>query len=274
MGVKSSALQWIRKRGWMYGFDRLYFRFSRLRHKTANERFRATHPDFVLPPDYMLYEAYRLDYQAYYEDGKATARWLTEALSPHVPSHRLRILEWGCGPARIIRHLPALLPGADVQGTDYNAETVAWCQATIAGITFSRNGLMPPLAFPAERFDMVYALSVLTHLSEANHFHWLDELWRVLAPRGLALLTTQGTAFSNKLVAEERRAFDSGELVVRGGVPEGHRSFSAFQPRAFMLRLFENKWKVVEFREGGLEDWGPAQDTWIIQKTAVPDNKD
>src|ERR1700694_3977171 len=110
--LKNILLQWIRKLGWMKGFDRLYFSWNRLRNRKRNQQFKGSHPLVRLPPDYMLYEAYRLDYAAYYQDGADTAAWLVRQWSPFLPLAASRILEWGCGPARIIRHLPALLPEA------------------------------------------------------------------------------------------------------------------------------------------------------------------
>lgn len=264
--MKQILLRFIRKMGWMKRFDRLYFSWNRWRNAAANRQFRAAHPGVALPPDYILYEAYRLDYAAYYNDGAATAASLvaqwTAAGMPAAP----RILEWGCGPARIVRHLPALLPEASVSGTDYNEATIAWCRENIRGVQFDTNGLRPPLRYAPASFDVVYALSVFTHLSARNHGEWLDELRRILAPGGLLLLTTQGAAFSAKLTAAERQRFVEGHLVVRGQVQEGHRAYSAFQPESFMRSLFSERWKVVTFAAGTQQSWGPEQDTWIVQK--------
>jgi cyclopropane fatty-acyl-phospholipid synthase-like methyltransferase len=114
-------------------------------------------------------------------------------------------------------------------------------------------------------FDAVYALSVFTHLSENNHHKWLNELQRIIKPGGYLLITTQGDAFKNKLSELELVDFSNGLLVVRDKVKEGHRTFSAFQPESFMKSFLSN-WKLVKFIKGAIEDWGPEQDTWIVQK--------
>jgi hypothetical protein len=69
-----------------------------------------------LPPDYLLYESYGMRYAAYADGGKQAAEWLFGMVSPWLESFEadkrkpLSVLDWGCGPARMIRHLPDLLP--------------------------------------------------------------------------------------------------------------------------------------------------------------------
>src|ERR1700750_1381382 len=124
--LRNNLLYWIRKWGLMPLFDRFFFRFNQLRFSAANKRFRQEHPDFTLPPDYLLYEAYRLDAGAYYKDGRDTAAWVISKFNSSSVD-TATILEWGCGPARIVRHLPALLPHAAIHACDYNHETIDWC---------------------------------------------------------------------------------------------------------------------------------------------------
>lgn len=264
--MKQVLLRWVRQIGWMDGFDRLYFGWNRWRNRSRNAHFRATHPGVALPPDYMLYEAYRLDYEDYYKGGADTASGLVTQWKEHGLMPGAAILEWGCGPARIVRHLPALLPDAAIFGTDYNKNTIEWCRQHIKGVQFDTNELEPPLRYEANRFDLVYAVSIFTHLSEKNHTDWLDELHRIIKPGGLLMFTTQGKAFTAKLSRKEKEVFDKGGLVVRAQVQEGHRSYSAFQPEAFMRALFKDRWREVEFIAGTAQSWGIAQDTWIVQK--------
>jgi SAM-dependent methyltransferase len=41
-------------------------------------------------------------------------------------------------------------------------------------------------------FDLIYAISVLTHLREDDHIEWLEELHRIAKPDAVLLLTTFG----------------------------------------------------------------------------------
>ncbi|RYY89662.1 MAG: class I SAM-dependent methyltransferase [Chitinophagaceae bacterium] len=264
--VKRFVLRSMRALGLAPLADRIWFAINRLRFRAKNQRFRAANPELALPPDYMLYESYRLDQELYYTDGRATAEWIVALLSVHASLEKARILDWGCGPARVVRHLPQLLPQATLSGSDYNATSIAWCRAHIAGIDFRTNGLLPPLQFEAASFDAAYALSVLTHLSEEGQLAWLGELDRVLKPGGLLLLTTHGAAFEDKLTAEEKVRFRSGSAVVHAVDEEGHRSYSSFQPKVYMESLFSRNWQLLNFAPGKQHSWGPEQDTWIVRK--------
>jgi SAM-dependent methyltransferase len=89
------------------------------------------------------------NYDAYLRTGVAHVRFVAETAREYVPESRLRILEWGCGPGRIIRHLPGLLAdrAVTVVGVDFSAESIEWCQRSIPGLTFECNNLQPPLPF-------------------------------------------------------------------------------------------------------------------------------
>src|SRR5207253_7435957 len=50
----------------------------------------------------------------------------------------------------------------------------------------------PPTRYNNGIFDVVYAYSVFSHLSEDSHLAWAGEFARVLKPGGTVILTTQG----------------------------------------------------------------------------------
>ena len=51
---------------------------------------------------------------------------------------------------------------------------------------------MPPLRFDDETFDLVYSLSIFSHLSADMVDAWLGELTRVTKPAGLVIVTFHG----------------------------------------------------------------------------------
>src|SRR5207244_9030240 len=139
----------------------------------------------------------------------------------------------GCG--RVMRRWRDL---DGVHGSDTNAEAVAWCRANLPFGRFETNGLAPPLAFADDSFDLVYALSVFTHLTVDLQRAWLGELRRVLRPRGLLLLTTHGRAYLDRLSAEERELFDAGKVVVRWEDVAGTNLCSAYHPDSALRGQF------------------------------------
>lgn len=247
--------------------DKIRFYLQILQYKGKNDNFLKQSPDVALPPDYLIYESFKLDYDKYYNNGKDTAEWLINLLSKHIELPKSKILDWGCGPARIIRHLPELIGNShDLWGTDYNSKTINWCKTNIKDISFSQNDLEPPLKFDNNFFDIIYGISIFTHLSENMHQSWINELLRILKPKGIILLSTQGNAFIRKLNSNERNLFDKGKLVIRGNTKEGHRTYSAFQPSNFMINLFKD-FEILQHIEGKIQNDSEEQDVWLIRKS-------
>lgn len=227
-------------------------------------------PDISLPPPYLIYESFQLNYQLYYNDSMDSAEKLLDFLSVHTDLKNKRILDWGCGPGRIIRHLPSLVgPGCEFYGSDYNEKSIEWCKEHLKDINFHHNSLDSALPFPDKFFDIIYGLSVLTHLSEGMHYFWYNELYRLLNNNGIILLTTQGDNYKGKLTEKELLKYNNGDLVVRGNTKEGHRTFSAFHPPEAMLRLFENIEILEHIERPSKTDKYLPQDVWILKKSSM-----
>ena len=82
------------------------------------------------------------------------------------------------------------------------------------------NGSLPPLNISDHSVDVLYCVSVFTHLSENQHNAWLKEILRVLKPGDLFVGTFHGEKCRDRLLASELEAFNSGKLVVRGKIKE------------------------------------------------------
>jgi len=256
----------FRSLGLMHILDKLKFYYQRIKNHQHNRQFRMKYPRVVLPPDYMLFESFKLDYDKYFIDGRDSASWLINVLSPYIQLTKKKILDWGCGPARLARHLPQLLSGCTIYATDYNKKTIEWCRDHISSVRFSNNNLNPPTNYENGFFDVIYGISIFTHLSVPNHQAWFDELVRILSPEGILLLTTHGNSFKEIMTKQEKEDFNQGNLIVRGKAKEGHRVFAAFHPPAFMTRLFETHCIILNHKPGVKKEWGIEQDTWILKK--------
>ena len=104
-----------------------------------------------------------------------------------------QILDWGCGCGRLTRYLVGETRSA-VTGIDIDADNIAWCRETYTNATFHSVPLRPPTELATGQFDLVFGISVLTHLSEADQDLWLDELRRITRPGSILLLSIQGPA--------------------------------------------------------------------------------
>jgi len=257
----------LRQLGLIYLTDWIRYYRERFKNKKINKDFKNRNPEVKLPPDYLLYESFQINYQKYYTDSVQTAKWLTHYLKKHLELKDKRVLDWGCGPGRIIRHLTEVIGnGCEYYGTDYNKKSIDWCSKNIPGIKFNNNSLKASLPYPDNFFDVIYGISIFTHLSEQLHHDWYRELFRILKPNGIIFLTTQGNNFKIKLADSELNPYNEGKLIVRGKVKEGHRTFSAFHPIGFMKKLFMNA-EILEHIESKPENGKvPPQDIWILKK--------
>jgi SAM-dependent methyltransferase len=106
-------------------------------------------------------------------------------------SKPLTVLDFGCGCGRALAWLTQRHPHCSWFGTDTDSEAIAWCQSNLPG-THWVNGHQPPLPAAEAQFDLIYAISVFTHLDEENQQAWLRELARALKPGGWLLLSVYG----------------------------------------------------------------------------------
>lgn len=256
----------IRKIGLIRFSDKLRFYFSYIKTLKLRKRFYKKYPNIKLPPAYYIYETFNLNYFSFYEKSIETAKWLISHIVKYKKLEDLNVLDWGCGPGRVIRHLPSFLDNScRFYGTDYNQKYINWCKQNIPDVSFCTNMLAPPLSFEKNTFDVIYGISIFTHLSNEMHFAWFNELLRVLKPGGILLLTLHGNAFKEKLTEPEKNNFEKGNLVVKSNTKEGHRTFSAFQPVNFVKELIGTN-EILEHIPGEVLNGKPQQDVWIVRK--------
>jgi SAM-dependent methyltransferase len=175
------------------------------------------------------------------------------------------ILDFGCGCGRVTRRW-AGLHGIRVSGSDRDERAIEWCRRNLPFAEFETNGLPPPLVFDDEAFDLVYALSVLTHLPEELQLLWLRELHRVLRPGGRLVVSTHGEHYASRLDAGERARFEAGELVVRWQEAAGSNLCAAYHPRSFVeSTLLPAGFALADFVEEGAKG-NPAQDLYLLRK--------
>jgi SAM-dependent methyltransferase len=204
--------------------------------------------------------------------GTADADWFLrsgraayDAISAHVPLEEIEaVLDFGCGCGRVLRYWQGH-PGT-AAGSDRDTGAVDWCREHLPFARVNRNGLAPPLAHADESFDLVYALSVFTHLTDELQTAWRDELRRVLRPGGRLLLTTHGRSYLPRLEREERERFDRGELVVRWGDLPGSNLCSAYHPEPYLRETFARGFDVVQIEPEGARG-NPTQDLIVLRRT-------
>lgn len=173
------------------------------------------------------------------------------------------ILDFGCGCGRVIRRWRSL--DAALAGSDVNARLIEWCRQNLPFARFEVNGLAPPLAFNDSAFELVYGLSVLTHLPEDLQAAWMGELARVLRPDGLLVLTTHGERYLERLTPAERHRFRGGECIVRFEEVAGTNLCTAFHPPVYVRERLADGFEVLTFVPEGARG-NPHQDLFLLRK--------
>lgn len=106
-----------------------------------------------------------------------------------------RILDFGCGWGRIIRFFLKDIEPEGLWGIDCYEEAIAICRNSNLRCNFESINVMPPTDLPDDFFDVIYAYSVFSHLSEEAHIAWLLEFKRILKPGGVVIATTRPRSF-------------------------------------------------------------------------------
>lgn len=113
--------------------------------------------------------------------------------------HRLTpdssVLDFGCGWGRIARFFMRDLKAENIYGVDVLDSAIDICRQSKIPGRFSVIPNRPPLDFPDNSFDAIYAFSVFSHLPEELARQWVMEFSRLLRPGGVMVVTTQGRRF-------------------------------------------------------------------------------
>lgn len=106
------------------------------------------------------------------------------------------ILDWGCGCGRVARHFSEV-KHAQFTGADIDGDNIEWCAENLKFGRFEKLSLFPPTVFSDREFDLIYGISVFTHLREEAQDAWLEELHRISKPGALIMVTCHGATTLN-----------------------------------------------------------------------------
>jgi SAM-dependent methyltransferase len=191
----------------VFAYRRIFLRALAVVHDARDHRRPET--GIPLPPAKLRARVHTLpDAQSFLEVGRRCVSdlegGLARAGTPSLESFT-SVLDFGCGCGRTLRWLDRLARQAQLAGTDIDGECVSWCAENIPFAQFSRNELLPPLGYTDGAFDLVYALSVFTHMTESAQDAWLAELHRITRPVAVLLLSTHGPHTWSSLSPRYRR---------------------------------------------------------------------
>lgn len=214
--------------------------------------------------------------ETYLERGERTR----EAIERVLPDDWLwagrTVLDFGCGAGRILRHMAPLAPECELWGSDIDAKCIEWDERHLSPpLSFVLNAEYPPLPFEDGKFDLVYAISVFSHIA-AHWAAWLLELDRVLAPGGRLLATFMGEAMCEPVSGEpwdETRigmnVYEAGQDWSLGGPMVLHSPWwiEEHWGRLFTIERLLPHGFIESTAESGLDDHGVVV---LLKSSATP----
>jgi SAM-dependent methyltransferase len=100
-------------------------------------------------------------------------------------------------------------------GCDLDRPSIEWdIEHLSPPFQFFVNELAPPLPLPSGSLDLIWAMSVFTHITD-GWAEWLAEMHRLLAPGGTLIASYLGHGMWEPLVGDPYREDDLGMAVLR-----------------------------------------------------------
>ena len=113
-----------------------------------------------------------------------------------------KVLDFGCGSGRVLRNFLQEAQVAEIFGCDIHAESINWGKANLCPpLHMFQSDERPPLPFRDEQLDLIWTMSVFTHLTD-TWSAWLLELHRILKPKAILIASFMGEGMSEILANE------------------------------------------------------------------------
>lgn len=102
-----------------------------------------------------------------------------------------RVLEFASGHGRFTRHLVKALGPSRVEVSDVVPSAVEFARNTFSVNGFLSTSVPEEVRWPG-KYDLVFVLSLFSHLPRATWSRWLEALYQAVAPGGLLVFSTHG----------------------------------------------------------------------------------
>jgi SAM-dependent methyltransferase len=222
------------------------------------------------------------DLRNYFEVGESALAEIKAGLAAAGAPAPGRILDLPCGYGRVLRHLRAEWPSAELTVMDINAEAVEFCAKTFgARPVVSRQPLWEVSA--GDGYDLLWCGSLLTHFDAPDWAPTLSYFRDRVAPGGVVVFTTHGELSIDLLAGEQvgrwsgdygmgDKAAGMAQTARRTGFAFGHYGDTK---DPFGLSVSSPGWvrrtvaavSGLAFVSFSREGWFGHQDVWTYQAT-------
>jgi len=206
----------------------------------------------------------------YERAGPVLGEHLLRSLPADLELDGCRVLDFGCGPGRLMRFFVARLGrGAVVHGCDIHGQSIAWLRGHLpAPHEAFVSADAPPLPRPAASYRLIYATSVFTHLA-ASWSAWLCELHRLLEPGGVLAATIMGRGCASLFGEDPWDEGRIGMLVLGPGRPWEAGGPMVLHSEWWLRAHWGRGFEIVSLDPTGFgmsgEDW-PSQGLVVMRR--------
>jgi SAM-dependent methyltransferase len=196
----------------------------------------------------------------------------------------IKILDFGVGCGRTMRFFFRESDRFECHGCDVDHRAIKYLAKSVPFIQAKINQNKPPLPYGPGSFQLVYSISVFTHLNFEAFQAWLKEMHRVLENDGILQMTLHGNwAFSLVETEPERRkliGIVEAEFVQQAQIyrqsgftwlrqPVGSNDIDATQfgisfiNKQLLEHLISPYFEILNYKEAAISNW---QDFVVLKK--------
>jgi ubiquinone/menaquinone biosynthesis C-methylase UbiE len=148
------------------------------------------HETIPAPPhDNLVRVGNARDFTQFLAAGNKIATQLVKQISEFCKTKQPVTLDFGCGCGRVA--IPMYYEhGLLTHACDIDESAISYLRKVLPQVDTLTSSFEPSLPYKDNTFDVVYSISIWTHLNEEYQLAWLREMQRILKPGGIFLPTT------------------------------------------------------------------------------------
>lgn len=176
-----------------------------------------------------------------------------------------RVLEFASGHGRFTRHLVKALGVPRVTVSDVVPSAVEFSRATFGVDGFLSASRPEDVRWPGQ-YDLVFVLSLFSHLPRSTWSRWLRVLQDAVAPGGLLVFSTHGVKaadFDNVTLDGEGFFFAPSS---ESNAIDANEYGTAFTSEAFVLKEIAEVWGPDALAHHALVHFWNHQDAYVLRK--------
>lgn len=184
---------------------------------------------------------------------------------------RYRVLEFAAGFGRITRHLKVLAPDLQLSASDIHDDACHFLETEI-GIPAFVSSLAPDALSVGKDYDLIFVVSLFSHLPANRFGSWLKALHDCLAPGGCLMFTTHGQSarkmhpdFWDSMLDPNEPGYGYHGLSDQEDILSTEYGTTIAMPRYVTKVIHEQtpSAQLVSFQGGA---WFTIQDEWILRR--------